>query len=130
MGGRPSSYNISRAPSTTAPRWTSGGTDATQINPKGVCELKNTLLHPLHKKGDTRECKNSRGIDSLNAEAKLFEQALLHILNNFIGEIAKQPEKTKYRSRNATSTSKRRMTASTVPLYGKFYSASASPEPY
>ena len=45
------------------------------------------LLHPLHKKGDTRECTNYRGIASLNADAKLFEQALLHILNDFIDEI-------------------------------------------
>jgi hypothetical protein len=58
-----------------------------RTNSEGVRELKNTLLHPLHKKGDTRECTNYRGIASLNAEAKLFEQALLRILNDFISEI-------------------------------------------
>ena len=56
-------------------------------NPSGIRQFKNTQLYPIHKKGDTRDCTNHRGIATLNAEAKLAEQAILPRLNDFLDKV-------------------------------------------
>ncbi|KAL0868710.1 hypothetical protein ABMA27_008153 [Loxostege sticticalis] len=67
-------------------------------------DLKLSIVHPLHKKGDKQDMGNYRPITLVSVLSKVFEKAMLKRLNDFISSCdILQPEQFGFRKGSSTS---------------------------